>query len=319
MFKKVIFNTSAQIFGKVITASTTLLITLLIGRTLGPSGYGEFTKIFVFIGYFYTFCDFGFNNIYIKLAQKNAIYLLRIIVGIRLIFAAVLFLTAVIISFFLPYDPQLAIGFSPLVKTGIIIGSLTIFSQALFTTANAYFQKILRYDLSTIAAIIGYSAILAVTVIVTFTEAGILGYVFSYVAGGVVLVACAYFLIFKNSGKIIYPLFTKLVSQKLIRLSYPVGIALVFNLIYFRIDVFILANFRSSYEVGLYGLAYQFFEAALAVPIFFANAIYPLLTKLYRNNKSEFNKQVRIWFLILSLSSILLAILLIIVSYFIPI
>jgi len=73
MFKKVIYNTGAQIIAKAISASTTLIITLLIGRSLGPAGFGDFTKIFVFVGYFYTFVDFGLNSIYVKNTKEEQI------------------------------------------------------------------------------------------------------------------------------------------------------------------------------------------------------------------------------------------------------
>ena len=66
MLKKVALNASVQTSSKLITASITFLIALLIGRTLGPAGYGDFTKIAVFAGYFYTLADFGLNAIYIK-------------------------------------------------------------------------------------------------------------------------------------------------------------------------------------------------------------------------------------------------------------
>ena len=44
-YKGVIYNTGAQVAGKAITASITLLITVIIGKNLGPAGYGDFTKI----------------------------------------------------------------------------------------------------------------------------------------------------------------------------------------------------------------------------------------------------------------------------------
>ena len=145
MFKKVIYNTGAQIFGKAITAATTLLITVLIGRALGEAGYGDFTKIFVFVGYFYTLGDFGINTIYIKLAnEKNNLVLLRSLIGLRLFGTVFLALTAILVSFLIPYNPETGIGFSPVVKFGIILASLTIVTQGLFTTTNAFFQRILR-------------------------------------------------------------------------------------------------------------------------------------------------------------------------------
>ena len=319
MFKKVFLNTGAQIVGKAITASITLLITLIIGRTLGPTGYGDFTKIFVFVGFFYTLADFGLNTIYIKIAKENEIAHLRPLLGLRILIGITLALAATIISRFFPYDPVSATGFSPLVKTGIAIASVTIITQALFTSTNAFFQKILRYDFSTIAATSGYLVILTTAVIVSLTTKSILGYTTAYVLGGATLVTVAYLIVAKRVKTFFTPVFSPKEFMVFLKPAWPVGVALLFNLIYFRIDVLILSNFRSSTEVGLYGLAYQFFEAALAIPIFFSNAIYPLLSKIYLADKAAFQKQVASWVKILLGSSVLLTSALIVVALFMPI
>lgn len=324
MIKKVFYNTGAQIGGKIVTAASTLLVTLLIGRSLGPAGYGDFVKVFVFVGYFYTLADFGLNAIYIKISQPPNrptapdTRLLSILFGLRLIMGFALAIAATAISFLLPYDPAGGTGFSPLTKAGIAIASATILTQALFTTANAYFQKILRYDLSTLAAIASAFVILLGTIVVYAAGGSLLGFAAAYVIGGLVLAAVAFSLIAKRTGQLILPRFTKTQSWQLLKPAAAIGVALVFNLIYFRIDVFILANSRSAAEVGLYGLAYQFFEAALAVPIFFANAIYPLLTQLYADSFSQFQKQLATWLKILTASSALLALALVAVAFLIP-
>src|SRR3972149_2303870 len=113
MFKKVLFNTGAQIIGKGITASITLLVTLIIGRTLGPAGYGDFTKIFVFVGFFYTLADFGLNQIYIKLAKENETGDLKVLFGLRILIGVFLAFLATGLAYLLPYDPQAQTGFSP--------------------------------------------------------------------------------------------------------------------------------------------------------------------------------------------------------------
>ena len=319
MFKIVFYNTGAQIVGKGITASITLLITLIIGRTLGPAGYGDFTKIFVFVGYFYTLADFGLNTIYIKIAKENEITHLRPLLGLRILVGVFLALLAITISQFLPYDQTASTGFSPLVKTGIAVASATIITHALLTTANAFFQKILRYDLSALAAATGYLVILISAIVITATTKSILGYTTAYVLGGLTLVATAYFIIAKRAKNFFTPIFSIGQFTSFLKPAWPVGIALIFNLIYFRIDVLILSNFRTSAEVGLYGLAYQFFEAALAVPIFAANAIYPLLAKVFTKSAQVFGKQVSSWIKILIAMSVLLTLALIVISYFIPV
>ena len=49
----------------------------------------------------------------------------------------------------------------------------------------------------------------------------------------------------------------------------------------------ILTVFRSTSEVGVYGLARSFFEFPLAIPTFFMNAIYPILIQRTKNKKQK--------------------------------
>jgi len=320
VFKKVLYNTGAQTLGKIVTASATLLITLIIGRSLGPALFGEFTKIFVYVGYFYVLVDFGLNSIFVKESQdKNTSNLFKSLLGLRLVLATQLTLLAIIISFFLPYDAQTLTGFSPLVKTGIIIASLTILTQALFATGSAFFQKNLRYDLSAVATILGSMVMVAITFILFFKTRLLLPYIFVYVIGGATYTAASYYLIWRKFRQNLRPTYELNQLKTLLSLSWPIGIALVLNLLYFRIDVLILANFRESAEVGLYGLGYQFFQAGLAVPIFFANALYPILARQYSQKSSEFKKTIKTWSVYLFLFSLALTVFLIAISYLIPV
>ncbi len=318
MFKKVFYNTAAQTVGKVITASSTLLITIIIGRSLGPTGYGDFTKIFVFVGYFYTFADFGLNAIYVK-NQNTQNDQIKYLFGLRLLIGLLFFALAVSISALLPYNEALGTGFSPEVKLGIAIASITILTQSLFTTTNAYFQKKLRYDLSTIAAVCSSAVVLIFTLTSSFMHLPLHAYVAAYVFGGIALVSSAYLLIEKIFKTSLYPSFSKSVFLSFFKKSWPIGTALVFNLIYFRLDVIILSYTRTSQEVGIYGLAYQFFEASLSIPIFFANALFPLLAALYQKDTHSFQKEVKRWAVLLVACSVLLTLALMVASYLIPI
>lgn len=319
MYKKVFYNTATQTVGKIITASSTLLVTILIGRALGEAGFGEFTKIFVFVGYFYTLADFGLNSVYVKIARKpGEIALLKNLLGLRLILGISLAVSAIVISLLVPYDIQNQTGFSPAVKLAIAIASLTIITQALITTANSYFQKSLRYDLATVAAVSGSLIFLIGTYWVSGNNPGLLSYTSTYVFSGLTTVLIAYLLIFKKTGSWITPLFSQKRVKELLSQSWPVGLALILNIIYFRIDIFILSNLRPAQEVGIYGLAYQFFEASLAIPIFFSNALYPILIKIYRDDRAGFNNKVSHWLKILTVISTLMVVALFVVAGLIP-
>lgn len=320
MFKTIIANTTWQVVGKIVTASSTLLITLLIGKSLGPSGFGDFTKIFVFVGYFYTFADFGLNSIFVKTARDESVStLFKSLLGLRIVLAILLAAFAILITFFLPYDSLTSTGFSPLVKVGIIIASLTIITQALITTANALFQKNLHYELSTVATIAGTVLMIIATIILSTTANSILPFIFVYVAGGLASIIVAFFLIWSKFTQSLKPVFDKGESKTLLTSSWPIGVSLVLNLLYFRIDIFILSNVRTSSEVGLYGLAYQFFQATLAVPIFFSNALYPVLAKQFHEKSQAFTTTVKNWTIYLILFSAVSTVFLLAVSYLIPV
>lgn len=319
MIKRVFFNAAAQILGKAFTAGTTLIVTLLVGRTLGPAGYGEFTKIFVFVGYFYTLCDFGMNSIFVAQSNlKNEISLFRVLVSLRLVMAVIFASLALFLGMLLPYNVAENTGFSPIVKAGIALGSLTILTQTLYTTANAFFQKKLRYDLSTIAAVLGSLTILLAVFLISFARGATTQFVLAYVLGGAVMVISAYVILYKKWRVFIIPKVDLAPFINYLAKSWPIGLALILNLLYFRIDILILSWVRRPEEVGIYGLSYQFFEASLAVPIFFVNAIYPYLADIYRQNISKFHKDFRFWSLVLFSISIFLAVFLILISFLIP-
>lgn len=67
------------------------------------------------------------------------------------------------------------------------------------------------------------------------------------------------------------------VWQNLLRDSWPLGLMLVLNAIYFRIDTVLLSWLRSPAEVGMYGIAYGIVEKVLFFPAMFGGLILPRL------------------------------------------
>jgi O-antigen/teichoic acid export membrane protein len=66
----------------------------------------------------------------------------------------------------------------------------------------------------------------------------------------------------------------------MLRTSWPFVFMLVLNAVYFRVDMLILTIFRSSAEVGVYGLAYRIIESGLFIPAMFGGLLLPHLSRL---------------------------------------
>jgi len=306
-FFSIFSNTLVQGVGKIIGAVTTFFIIVLIGGAFGEGGYGEFAKIFAVVELFYMVSDFGFNAIVVREAARDenkTKHLFGNLLGLRLVWSLLLVFFVWFIAFLLPYNRSTGSGFSNLVKIGILIASLNIVSQGILTSANSVFQLKLRYDQSVLALLIGSVFKLTSVFFLIQLGAPILFVVCAVVLSDCLVAICALLFVVKLLGPW-RVFFERTWWKKIFFQAFPIGLALVFNLIYFRSDVLILSYFRLSAEVGNYSLAYRFFESSLVVPVFFANALYPVLVKNHTFSLDKFKKTVAISALVMLGSSIL--------------
>lgn len=278
-------NTTYQTLTRLITSGIGFLITIIIASGFGALGFGEFTKVTTFVGLFYLIADFGFNAIFLqkeKINFKDLFYL-------RLVIAFILVFIANVIAFILPFNKEMDLGFSEAVRVGILIFSLSIVNQSVLFSSSAIFQKKLKYEFLLIASFVG-SFLTLVLIYFAVSKFLPLNYIYlSFVIGGF---ATGIISIFKAEK--IFPIsFNKVFAKELFLESLPIGLMLVFNLIYFRIDTLLLSFLRTTSEVGIYGFSYKFFDFLIAIPLFLSNAIYPALIK--EKNNQNFYRIVNLY------------------------
>jgi O-antigen/teichoic acid export membrane protein len=67
--------------------------------------------------------------------------------------------------------------------------------------------------------------------------------------------------------------------------SWPLGLMLLLNAVFFRIDTLVLSWFRSADEVGWYGLAYRVVESGLFFPAMLGGLLLPRLSESLQRQK----------------------------------
>lgn len=294
-------NTVSQLIGRAVSSVTIVIVSLLIAKRYGPEGYGDFVKITTYVSFFYLVADFGLNAVYLqriigvdKTEMKAAGKAWRLLLGLRLVISILLVCIALIILALIPSGSGQ--GYTMLVRLGIVMLVPVIIAQAVTTTTNAFFQQKLRYDLSTIALNTGSISMLVVAVMLslwTSASGPYLG-VISVFAGSLATAIIALALVRSRLGTI-RPAISVPEFVSYLRTGAPLGLALIFNLIYFHSDSVVLTLTRSTGEVGIYGLAYKIFELPLVLPIFFMNAVYPLLLS-YSSQKKIFIRSLQFLF-----------------------
>jgi len=292
-------NTLYQIFARGVTALIGFLITLIIAGKFGVLGYGDFTKITSYVALFYLVIDFGLNAFFLQYENakfKNLFYL-------RMLISIGIFLLLNLIALALPYNAAMGSGFSAAEKFGIFIFSFSIFAQSIILSASAIFQKTVNYYFYMVGTIIGSIVNLVVVLLFAYLNLSIMyilfGFAFSSFVGALAL------LLFARE-KILPVSLDKEFAIKILQASWPLGLMLVFNLVYFRVDIFLLSIFKTTQAVGIYGLSYKFFDFLIALPLFLSNAVYPFLIKAKTNHKLFFNLSGKYFLVFLTTSLIVI-------------
>lgn len=264
------------------SSGTGFFITLLIASSYGLSSYSDLAKVTALSGLFYLGVDLGANAIFLQMEKGKQSF--QNLLSFRLILAFLIFLLVCLIAAFLPYNSQITSGYSPFVKLGIVIFSLSFFTRAVVYSCNAVFQQTFRYKDAAKATTVGSLVTLVVVFLSVFFHAPFMWIIMGYVTGGF-LEACIALLLLKKPLRFSLPPLQ--FSKKLFFATLPLTILLFLNLLYFRIDMIILSLFQKASAVGIYDYAYKYFDFLIALPLFLSNSLYPILLKQENNSRIQ--------------------------------
>jgi len=275
--RKIALNTIIQIIGKIITTATSLALVIILTNYLGVSGYGEYTTIFAYVGFFSVFVDFGLYMITVREISKYGAPVERIVgnlLVIRAVLAAIIFSIAASVAFLMPYPP--------IVKTGIIFASFAVALVTIDQTFATLFQSKLKMGFTVLADILGRGTVLAITVIMVMSGYGLIPIVLAYVVGNIIQLVLAFF--WANRIVKIRPHFDWEITKKLLKDAAPLGIAGILSMIQFKIDTILLSvlplkgGLSNMHEVGLYGVSYKVVEVLVTFPSMFVGSVFPVLS-----------------------------------------
>jgi len=275
---KIVYNTAIQFVGRFGTSLIGFITTLVLARSFGAAGYGVYAKIYTLASFFFLLIDFGLNAVYVRryqndLSKINRIFKLR---GLIFLFSLVIILLFLSLSGSLIFQPHEKLWGLMFVPTILLFG--------FYTTFNIVFQLKLRYDLSVSAGIIG--GLVGLILLLFLLKFGLMAAIFSLVVGYLVTVLIAWYFARKLTPFSIKPLSTK--SLSLLKEALPLGAMLFLNTMYSRADIFVIAAVSGDKAVGIYSLAYKFFEFPLAFAAFFANSVFPHYVATYKTNQTHF-------------------------------
>ena len=165
---------------------------------------------------------------------------------------------------------------------------LSTFTELFYSVFRAFemmfydaFLKVLRMILLT-----------ASSLYVLFNGYGVLAFSFTFVLVEFIINIVALCIVLKmfvrlKTRKEFKSLIDFSLCKSMFKKALPFGLAFVFGNIYFFIGSVMLSKIKGDIDVAVYSVAYNIALAILFIPTVYTNAIYPVLSRYYKDSKNE--------------------------------
>ena len=277
---RVINNVVAFLGGEFVYRLVNFVSGVLVARSLGGARYGEFSFIYVYLSFFEIFVQFGMNSILTRRVAQNREGADRIL-GNALLLRLILITAAIPAAFFLIRG----LGYPLSVRQGVGLASLQ-----LFLGIRTIFETIFRVNLlmiypalwNGIRSVVNLILVFAVVSFYPSVKLFILAYL---VSGFVGLGGLTLF-----SARFITPRFSidGRLMKELLQESFPLILSGYLTLLYYRVDVFMLSRMKGFLDVGYYSVATRLTESLDVIASSLTLSLFPLLSRSFKEDRSQF-------------------------------
>lgn len=282
--RKVAINTIALFTTKLLSSILSLLISVLLARHLGASGYGDYSIVFAYLSFFQVLTGLGIDSIVVKevsrdASNQNAVVSNAII--LKIIFSILAILAAIIIAHLMGYSKDIRLLIY-IASFAMIFSFGTVYTALFQSKLKAAYYTIPELIVNIVISLLMFLFILLKAPIVVFV---LLQSLIVIPITVIYVIASKKFIDFKAGFQYDSVLCRSMLSQ-----SWPIFLSSVFVSIYMRIDQVMLFRMVGANELGLYSAGVKLAESLNIIPIVFMTSIYPLLCDNFVRSKEMFTK-----------------------------
>jgi O-antigen/teichoic acid export membrane protein len=270
--RRIASNTIVQVIARVVTGIISVITLAYLTRYLGVAGYGQYNVVFAYLALFGVAVDFGFYLLQVREVVKHperTASILGNIFSIKILLSLVVFLAAFLFSRVVYDDPTII--------SGILLGIASQASLSFLHIPNSLFQARLQMHIVAIVDILTRLAYGAAIIWATTASLSVL-----QIIGIVSIVNTTSFLArwwVASRAVSIVPRWDFQYWKYFVQEAFPLGVATVLAMIYFRIDTVMLDYFSGHYAAGIYSAPYKVLDLILTLPVLFMGSIFPIMTQ----------------------------------------
>ena len=286
-------NTLYIFAGRASHALFFFLLALVVSRQLGPAFFGVFSFLTAVVVSANCFSNLGLDIWMVREVTKTPSqgkqYLSNIL-GLKIV-ASLVTIMLVFVIFRMTDLPQTTLNLLWILSVSILLNTV---SQTLWHYGNCFKQFIYHSVLWAVSNII--KAGLGITLVFLFYDLKVL--IVGVVVAEAISMILSFYIIRRQFGAFI-PLFQISVWKDFLVRSAPIGVAMIFGVLYFRLDIVMLQLMTEEKVVGFYSAAYKLFEVAVVLSHSFMVVLFPTLVEEYHSDrilfKSRFKQAIAIF------------------------
>ena len=278
--RRIYKNTTYLGIAEIVSRVLQFVVMLYAARLLSQQNFGKFSFALSLSFMAVILADLGINTLLIREISRN-----KSLVSKYFINAFSIKIVLSIITFFIIVAVLNALNYPEITRQIVYIiwlfTILSTFTELFYSIFRAFeqmfydaFLKILRMS------------ILAVTgIYVLFKGYGVIIFSYTFVFTEIIVITLGSLIALKKFIKLdirIDPVFIKSTLKK----ALPFGLAFIFGSIYFFIGSIMLSKMKGDVEVAIFSAAYNIALALIFIPTVYINAIYPVLSRYYKEGKS---------------------------------
>lgn len=287
--RRIAWNTIAQTAGKAVSTAIGIITVGMMTRYLGQDGFGAYTSANAFLQVFSLFLDLGINVTFVAMLGELAGKLDKqeelssATFSLRLLCSVATLAIALVLGWFSPYPLE--------TRLAIIALSGSLVLPGLTTILTGIQQQRLTTHISAVGEVAGRLALLGGLYFAQRSDAGLVWIMLAISLGS--LVQFSVNALWGIPLRYMKPQWNPTLWKHLLQRSWPVGVSVFLNIIYYKGDALILSLSRSSAEVGIYGAAYRVLEVLITLPFLFTGVMLPLFSQaLQEQRHTDFSNLV---------------------------
>ncbi len=281
---RIVVNTLQRLLKNTVAMSATsflrlgvgLILTIYIARDLGPEFLGKYALLVAYINIFQILAEAGIPRLVTRevarAPEESGRYFwnaLAVECACSLLAAGAMIAVVELLGY--PADTTLMLY--------LAIGALP--GHAVLSAGGAILQAHERMEISTVAEIVSSIGQLVLTILVLRAGYGVVGLALVKMLGFALIAAVNLIAVWRLRlvGR---PRFDLRFGWSLLRQSGNILLMAIFGAVLLRLDVLIITELWGEAVTGVYNAAYQLVKAFVLLVWAFADAIYPILSRFYR-------------------------------------